>query len=110
MKPVRIPLFIAAFLAATSCFAQQSITSIVTSTSTVTPVVSYTGVKGAGLRNSAGTLGSNWDSTGSNFTLNFNSGVNNVTSITQFSVTGHINPLTPMSTSAVVKVRRLANT
>src|SRR5215210_7094142 len=105
---IRLPLSLAAFLAASSRFAQQPITAITTSNSTLTPV-SYTGVKGAGLYTSGGIMGSDWDSTGTNFTVNFNSGTNNRTSITQFTVTGHANPLAPLSTNAVVKVRRLAN-
>src|SRR2546423_2696683 len=91
------------------CLSQQQVTSMATSNSTA-PATSYSGVKGAGLKNSGNGLASNWDSTGTSFTINYSTTASNITKVTQFMVSGHASPFLPISFSnAIIKVRRLAN-
>lgn len=96
---------------ASSAFAQAPITSIGTSNHTL-PQVSYSGIKGAGLRNPLlGTLISSWDSTGTSFNINFNApAAANVRRLDQFNVSGISTPIITMPVSgAMVKLRRKAN-
>jgi hypothetical protein len=90
------------------CRAQQAVTSIVTNSISASPLT-YANVKGAGLRSSNGALSSSWDSTGTNFTVNFNQTTANITSVTQFMVSGHPRPIITWPLTSLVKVRRLAN-
>ena len=94
-----------------SCFyiqAQQPITSILTDNITNSQV-SYSNVKGAGLRNTSGTLISSWDSTGS-YTVNFNAPATaNILRLKQFSVASFTSSVITMPTDATVKLRRLSN-
>jgi Secretion system C-terminal sorting domain len=97
------------FLSGAFLHAQQPITSILTE-NIVNSQVSYTGVKGAGLRNPSNTLISFWDSTAS-FTVNYNAAASaNILRLTQFSVSSFTSTAITMPVDATVKLRRLANT
>jgi hypothetical protein len=108
MPLIRPILVVLLFAAGISTYAQQKITSMVTSNSSA-PMVTYNNVKGSGLRGNGNTLASNWDSTGSNFTVNFNATANSITSITQFTVANHPRPMITWPLNAQIKIRRLAN-
>jgi hypothetical protein len=108
MSAARPIIFLTVIFACVCCSAQQQILSIVTSNSSATPV-SYTGIKGAGLRNASNALSSNWDSTGTNFTINYCATAVNITSVTQFTVNGHPRPFITWPINATVKLRRLGN-
>jgi hypothetical protein len=106
---VRKSIFVAlSWLLLSSLAAQQKVTAIVTTNKAAAPV-SYTGVKGAGLVGANGNLASNWDSTGTNFTVNFSQTTANITSITQFNVYNHPRAFITWPLNATVKLRRLAN-
>lgn len=102
-----ILLFLAS-LSAYHVFAQQQVSSIVTSNSTL-PMVSYGSVKGAGMTDAMGALSSSWDSTGSNFTVNYNAVPNNITTLQQFNVVGYAQPFIKQPVNALVKIRRTSN-
>jgi hypothetical protein len=105
----RYPVCLLVLLLSCLSKAQSPITSIVTSSSTAT-VVSYSNYKGAGLRDASNALISNWDSLSSSYTVNFNApSAANILSLTQFSVPGIGTTILKMPVSAIVKLRRLAN-
>lgn len=90
---------------------QQPINSIVTQ-SIISTTVSYTNIKGAGLRNpnSGNNLISYWDSVGSSFTVNYNAPAPaNILRLSQFTASGVASAMIPFPASAVVKVRRESN-
>lgn len=91
----------------TYAYPQQQVTSIVTGSVAATPV-SYSNIKGAGQRNSAGVVSSLWDSVGTSFSINYNSAGTN-TQLVQFNVSGHAAPFIPVPTAALVRLRRKAN-
>jgi hypothetical protein len=106
---IRYLILTAGLFAGSCAFAQQQITSIVTTTTSNAPV-NYNNVKGAGLRNASNVMSSKWDSTGSNFIMNYNATSNNIVSITQFDVSGHTSPFITWPVNALVKLRRRGNT
>jgi hypothetical protein len=88
--------------------AQQAVTAILTENITSSPL-SYTSIKGAGLRNPSNVLISSWDSTGS-FTVNYNApAVANILRLNQFSVASFAAPVITMPLDAIVKLRRASN-
>jgi hypothetical protein len=102
-------LVIIALLISTIGSAQQQITSISTSGSNPA-MVTYNGIKGAGLRNSTGGLRSAWDSTGTSFTVNYNAAAtNNIKSVTQYTVSGLSTTVLTAPANAIVKLRRHGN-
>lgn len=89
--------------------AQAPVASIVTASQSA-PTVSYLGIKGAGLRQADNALRSNWDSSSTEFTVNYNtSSTADITSISQFLVTGYSSYSIRMPANAIVKLRRKAN-
>jgi hypothetical protein len=104
-------LFVCASFYSHSIEAQQPITSVVTNNVTY-PQNSYTGIKGAGLRNPLPlpTLISSWDSLLTSYTVNFNApAAANVLRLSQFSVGSFGSNLLTMPVDALVKIRRSAN-
>lgn len=88
---------------------QTPVSTIATSGSTA-PVVTYSNLKAAGLRNTSGGLISYWDSTGSAFTVNFNApAAINTLSLTQMTVSGISSAVIKIPTSSMVRIRRSKN-
>ena len=96
------------FCVVVSASAQRPITTISTTNSTDAPVT-YNNIKGAGLMQGYGYMRSSWDSTTTNFTVNYNTGTNNVTSVTQLSVNGLPSVFISWPLNAFIRVRRNAN-
>lgn len=108
-RPRLVWLFVLVLLFSTTVDAQQQITSISTSGSNPA-MVTYNGIKGAGLRNSSGGLRSSWDSTGTNFTVKYNAAAtNNIKSVTQYTVSGLSTTVLTAPANAIVKLRRHGN-
>jgi hypothetical protein len=93
---------------ATVSAAQKQINTISTTNSS-SPPVTYTNIKGAGIKSAYGILSSNWDSIASNYTVNFNASPNNITSITQFTVAGLANTFISWPVNSFIKLRRNGN-
>lgn len=88
---------------------QQPITAIFTTINTA-PLVTYNNVKGAGLRKPDNTLRSSWDSSGTSFTVKFNTALTgNIKNITQYSVSGLPTTVLQAPANAIVKLRRTGN-
>jgi hypothetical protein len=105
LRSISVSFFV---LLCSSLAAQQKVISIVTNSTSASPL-SYSGTKGAGLTGANGNLASNWDSTGTNFTVNYSQTTTNITSIIQFTVYNHPRPFITWPLNATVKLRRLAN-
>jgi hypothetical protein len=89
--------------------AQQPITSILTSNITQS-TVTYTGIKGAGLRSPSLSLISFWDSTGTSFTVKFNApSTANILRLNQFTVGSFTSNVITMPVESHVKLRRASN-
>jgi hypothetical protein len=88
--------------------AQSPILNIITD-KIIVDKVTYTGVKGANLRNNSGTRISAWDSTAS-FTVNYNAASTyNILRLTQFTVSSFTSSIITMPLDAFIKLRRSAN-
>ena len=98
----------AILFAATVAAAQKQINTISTSNSSAPPIT-YSNIKGAGMKTAYGILSSNWDSIASNYTVNFNASPNNITSITQFTVAGLPNTFISWPVNSFIKLRRNGN-
>ena len=61
------------------------------------------------MRTVTGALSSNWDSVGTNFTVNFNASPNNITSINQVTVAGLANTFISWPVNSFIKLRRNGN-
>ena len=101
-------ILLAFLFAGISASSQRAITSITTTSSTDAPVT-YNNIKGAGLMQGYGFMRSSWDSTSTNFTVNYNTGTNNVTSVTQLSVNGLPSVFISWPLNAFIRIRRNAN-
>jgi hypothetical protein len=109
MRRIQPFMILAAFILASNfALAQRPIISIGT-TSRTKASISYNFIKGAGLRAAGGAMSSDWDSTGTSFTMNYNVSINNVTSISQFNVAGIAKTFITWPVNAFVKLRRNAN-
>ena len=101
-------ILLAFIFAGISASEQRPITTISTTSNTDVPVT-YNNVKGAGLMQANRTMRSFWDSTSTNFTVNYNTGTNNVTSVTQLTVSRVPSVFISWPLNAFIRVRRNAN-
>ena len=101
-------LLLTFLFAIVSTSAQRPINTIFSVNSTDAPIT-YNNVKGAGLRQASGAMRSSWDSAGTDFTVNYNVGRNNVTSITQLTVNGLPSSFISWPLNAFIRIRRNAN-
>lgn len=102
--------FLILFAVSANVFTQTPITSIVAS-NTNAPTITFNNIKGAGIKYANGTFRSNWDSTSSNYTVNYNtSATADIVSLTQFMVAGQSSPTIKFPVNSFIRVRRKANT
>ena len=102
-------LILALLVSSVKSYDQTPILSMVTSNFNA-PTVSYNNIKGAGIKYANGTFRSNWDSTGSNYVVNFNtSATADIVRLTQFMVAGQASPAIRFPVNSIIRLRRKAN-